>query len=495
MDVELIAPNGVKWTQPLGLFIDNEFVGSTGGKTITAVCPTSEEKICSVHAATAEDVDKAVKAARTAFKSPSWKKHGAKERGVLLNKLADLAEKNAEVLASLETWNNGKPYSLARYGDVGVSIDVLRYYAGWADKIHGQFIDCGPDKIAYTIKSPLGVVGQIIPWNFNNASVAVKLGPAIACGNTVVLKASEMCPLTALYWAKFVKEAGFPPGVINIINGYGPEAGAALASHLDVDKISFTGSTRTGKEILKLASLNMKNVTLETGGKSPAIIFEDADLDNAALWTNIGIMTNSGQVCSATSRILVHESIHDKFLEKFKAQGEKISVIGDPFEQTTTHGPQVSKVQYERVLSYLDSGKSEGAKLFMGGKAVPQGGKGFYVEPTVFTDVKSHMKIFREEIFGPCVVVVPFKTEEEALEIANDTNYGLNSAVFTSNIARAHRIAAGIDAGNVYINSVNNMDIRVPFGGTKQSGIGSELGEPCLATYTYNKSVFVNLAI
>ncbi|KAI0603264.1 aldehyde dehydrogenase domain-containing protein [Biscogniauxia sp. FL1348] len=495
MEAELTAPNGVKWTQPLGLFINNEFVSSSGSETITAVNPTTEEDICSVHAATAEDVDKAVKAARATFKSRTWKRLGGKERGVLLNKLADLAEKNAEILASLETWNNGKPYSLARNVDLGFAIDMLRYYAGWADKIHGQFIDCGPDKMAYTVKTPLGVVGQIIPWNFNNMFMAVKLGPAIACGNTVVLKASEVCPLLALYWANLIKEAGFPPGAINIINGYGREAGVALASHMDVDKISFTGSTNTGKEILKLASSNMKNVTLETGGKSPAIVFEDADLDNAALWTNLGIMTNSGQVCCATSRVLVHESIYTQFLEKFKAQGEKLSVIGDPFEQTTSHGPQVSRLQHERVLSYIDSGRSEGAKVYMGGKAAPQNGKGFYVEPTVFTDVKPHMRIYREEIFGPCVVVVPFKTEEEALEIANDTTYGLGSAVFTKNVARAHRVAAGIDTGIVYINSSNNADVRVPFGGTKQSGIGAEMGELGLAAYTYSKSVYVNLNI
>ncbi|KAI1501242.1 aldehyde dehydrogenase domain-containing protein [Biscogniauxia marginata] len=451
MDAELSAPNGVKWTQPIGLFINDEFVSGGGGKTITAVNPTTEEDICAVHAATVEDVDKAVKAARAAFKNPSWKRLGAKERATFLNKLADLVEQHAEILASLETWNNGKPFTLARHGDVATAVDLLR--------------------------------------------MASKLGPALACGNTVVLKASEVCLLVALYWAKLVIEAGFPAGVINILNGYGREAGAALASHLDVDKVSFTGSIATGKEILKLAASNMKNVTLETGGKSPAIVFEDADLDNAAFWANIGIMVNSGQVCSATSRVLVQQSIQDKFLEKFKAHGEKISVIGDPFEQTTSHGPLVSKLQHERVLSYIDSGKSEGAKVYMGGKATPQGGKGFYVEPTVFTDVKSHMRIFREEIFGPCVVVVPFKTEEEALEIANDTPYGLNSAVFTSNISRAHRVVAGIETGVVYINSSNNSDIRVPFGGTKQSGIGSELGELGLAAYTYNKSVYVNLAV
>ncbi|KAI1335126.1 aldehyde dehydrogenase [Xylariaceae sp. FL0016] len=494
MDVQIEAPNGTKWTQPLGLFINNEWVASKENKTIPAFNPTTEEEICAPHAATADDIDKAVTAARAALKHPSWKRLSGCERGALMNKLADLIERDAPILAAIEAMNNGKPLTMARDIDLGMGVLLVRYYAGWADKIHGQTIDAGPDRVAYTIKTPMGVVGQIIPWNFNNGSIGMKLGLALATGNTVVLKASEVCPLSALYWGKLVKEAGFPPGVVNILNGYGREAGAALASHMDVDKVAFTGSTATGKEILKLAAGNMKNVTLETGGKSPALVFDDADLDNAALWTYIGIMANSGQICSATSRVFVQEGIYEQFLEKFKARTEMMSVVGDPFEKTTFQGPQVSQVQHDRVLKYIESGKAEGASVFMGGtKATPKGDKGFFVQPTVFTDVKPHMKIYREEIFGPCVVIVPFKSEEEALEMANDTTYGLASAVFTTSVSRAHRVAREFDAGMVYINSSGNASYNVPFGGTKQSGIGCEGGEAALANYTYSKSVYVSL--
>lgn len=323
----------------------------------------------------------------------------------------------------------------------------------------------------------------------------MKIAPAIACGNTVVLKLAESAPLAGLYLGKLVKEAGFPPGVINIISGHGREAGSAIASHLDIDKIAFTGSTATAREVLKMAAVNLKNVTLETGGKSPAIIFDDADLDNAAMWTHVGVMANAGQMCTANSRVFVQEGIYDKFLEKYKARVEKVSVLGDPFEQTTFQGPQVSKVQYDRVLGYIQSGRDEGATLFMGGQPAPRDGKGFFVEPTVFTDVKSDMKIYREEIFGPCVVIVPFKTEEEVLEKANDTTYGLAACVFTSSISRGHRVAREFEAGAVFINSSSAGDFRVPFGGTKQSGIGSELGEAGLAGYSYTKSVQVNMTV
>ncbi|KAI1144006.1 aldehyde dehydrogenase [Hypoxylon sp. FL0543] len=495
MEMELEAPNGIKWTQPLGLFINNEFVNSSNGKKIPTINPTTEEEICAPQAATADDVDRAVKAARAAFKHPSWKKLPGTQRAVFLSRLADLIEQHGDVIATIDALNNGKPFLGARGFEVPYAAGVLRYYAGWADKINGQTIDCGPEKMAYTIKTPVGVVGQIIPWNLNTLSVSQKLGPALACGNTVVLKAAELCPLAVLYIAKLIKEAGFPPGVVNILNGYGPEAGAALASHTDVDKVSFTGSTATGKEILRLAASNLKNVTLETGGKSPAIIFEDANLDNAALWTHVGVMMLAGQMCHASSRIFVQEKIYDEFLEKYRAQVSKVSVLGDPFEKTTFQGPQVSRVQYEKVLGYIESAREEGATIYMGGEPAPQGGKGFYVLPTVFTNVKPGMKIYREEIFGPCVAIIPFKTEEEALEMANDTTYGLSSAVFTNNVGRAHRVASEFEAGMVHINSTNATDFKVPFGGTKQSGIGRECGEEGLHSYFYTKSVYVNLTV
>ena len=324
---------------------------------------------------------------------------------------------------------------------------------------------------------------------------AWKLGPALACGNTVVLKAAEQTPLSILYFATLVKEAGFPPGVINILNGYGREAGAALVQHPGVDKIAFTGSTTTGKEIMKMASGTMKNITLETGGKSPLLVFADADLEQAAKWAHIGIMSNMGQICTATSRILVQDSIYDKFITLFRDTIQNTSKVGDPFKEETFQGPQVTKAQYERVLSYIESGKSEGAKLEMGGEPYKNvnDGKGFFIAPTVFTSVTSQMKIFREEVFGPFAVVCAFSTEEEALEKANDTTYGLGAAVFTRDIAKGHRVAKGLESGMVWVNSSNDSDFRIPFGGVKQSGIGRELGEEGLRAYTNAKSVHVNL--
>jgi aldehyde dehydrogenase (NAD+) len=493
MEIELSAPNGKKWTQPLGLFINNEFVKSSNGQTITSINPTTEEEICSVYAATSDDVDTAVAAARKAFKDPSWKSLSGTDRGALMTKLADLMEQHAETLATIECLDNGKPYSVALTENLPEVVNVFKYYAGYADKNFGQVIDVGPAKFAYTVKEPLGVCGQIIPWNYPLDMAAWKLGPALCCGNTVVLKLAEQTPLSMLYVAQLIKEAGFPPGVVNIINGHGREAGSALVQHPNVDKIAFTGSTATGKEIMKMASASMKNITLETGGKSPLIVFEDADLDLAAKWSHIGIMSNQGQICTATSRILVQEKVYDEFIKRFKAKVEEISVVGDPFEEATFQGPQVTKAQYDRVLSYIKSGQEEGATIALGGEPAPQKGKGFFVAPTVFTNVKPNMKIFREEIFGPCVAVVKFNTEEEAVQLANDTTYGLGSALFTRDLVRAHRVARDIEAGMVWINSSNDSDYRIPFGGVKQSGIGRELGEAGLAPYCNTKAIHVNM--
>ncbi|KAL8951453.1 MAG: hypothetical protein Q9222_002578 [Ikaeria aurantiellina] len=493
LSVELTAPNGRKYTQPTGLFINNEFVKSKAGDKITSINPSNEKEIASVYAASAEDVDIAVAAARKAFKS--WRDVVPTERGGMMLKLADLVDSHAETLATIETWDNGKPYTVSLTEDVAEVANCLRYYAGYADKIHGQVIDTGPDKLAYTIREPIGVCGQIIPWNYPLAMAAWKLGPAIACGNCVVLKAAEQTPLSVLYFANLIKEAGFPRGVINLLNGYGKDAGAALAGHLDVDKIAFTGSTATGRQIMKTAAINMKNITLETGGKSPLIVFDDADLEQAAKWAHIGIMSNQGQICTATSRVLVQEGCYDKFVGLFKKAIQETSKVGDPFSESTFQGPQVTKAQFERVMGYIESGKSEGATLAMGGKAYKDvsGGKGFFVEPTVFTGVQDSMKIYREEVFGPFVVVASFKTEEEAVAKANDTTYGLGSAVFTQNITKAHRVARNIEAGMVWVNSSNDADYRIPFGGVKQSGIGRELGEAGLAAYTNVKSVHVNM--
>lgn len=331
---------------------------------------------------------------------------------------------------------------------------------------------------------------------------AWKLGPALACGNTVVLKPAEQTPLSILYFANLITQAGFPPGVVNIVNGHGRIAGAALASHQGVDKIAFTGSTATGREIMKMAATNLKNITLETGGKSPLIVFNDADLEQAVEWAHLGIMSNQGQICTATSRILVQDEVYDRFLDKFKAQVKQISKVGDPFEESTFQGPQVTKAQYDRILSYVQIGKSEGASLVLGGAggsgqpssaAEGKEKKGFFVQPTVFTNVSSQMRIYQEEVFGPFVVIARFSTEADAIRMANETGYGLGSALFTTDLVRAHRVARRIEAGMVWINSSNDSDWRIPFGGVKGSGIGRELGEEGLKAYSQVKSVHVNM--
>ncbi|GLB03126.1 mitochondrial aldehyde dehydrogenase [Aspergillus tubingensis] len=495
LSVQLTAPNGRTYAQPVGLFINNEFVASKSGEKFATINPSNEAEITSVYAAGEEDVDIAVKAARKALNHPSWKLLPPTERGTLMLKLADLVEQHKETLATIETWDNGKPYSVSLNDDLGEVVGCLRYYAGYADKVHGQTISTTPAKFAYTLRQPIGVVGQIIPWNFPLAMAAWKLGPALACGNTVVLKPAEQTPLSVLYLANLIKEAGFPPGVVNILNGFGRVAGSALVSHPGVDKVAFTGSTLTGREVMKLAAGTLKNITLETGGKSPLVVFSDADLDQAAKWAHAGIMYNQGQVCTATSRILVHESVYDKFVALFKEAVANTSKVGDPFADDTFQGPQVTKAQYDRVLSYIEAGKSEGATLVAGGEPFKNvgDGKGFFIAPTIFTDVKDNMRIYREEVFGPFVVISSFSEEDEAVRRANDTTYGLGAALFTKDIERAHRVASEIEAGMVWINSSNDSDIRVPFGGVKQSGIGRELGEAGLEAYSQVKAVHVNL--
>ncbi|KAJ5130322.1 uncharacterized protein N7515_006361 [Penicillium bovifimosum] len=491
ISVQLTAPNGRSYTQPIGLFINNEFVAAKSGEKFATVNPADETEITSVYAAGEEDIDIAVKAARKALKDPSWKLLPATDRGLLMIKLAELIEEHKETLATIETWDNGntdcpvgKPYQVSLNDDLGEVINTLRYYAGWADKVFGQTISTTPAKFAYTLRQPIGVVGQIIPWNFPLAMAAWKLGPALACGNTIVLKPAEQTPLSILYLAGLIKEAGFPL-VLSTLS----------TVTVVLPAVAFTGSTLTGREIMKMAAGTLKNVTLETGGKSPLVVFEDADLEQAAKWAHIGIMYNQGQVCTATSRILVHESVYEKFVELFKETVRSTSKVGDPFSDDTFQGPQVTKAQYERVLSYIEAGKSEGATLASGG--VPHknvgDGRGFFIEPTIFTNVKDHMRIYREEVFGPFVAIASFTTEDEAVTRANDTTYGLGAAVFTRDIERAHRVASDIEAGMVWINSSNDSDFRVPFGGVKQSGIGRELGEAGLDAYSQVKAVHVNM--
>lgn len=416
-------------------------------------------------------------------------------------RMADLVEERTETLAAIVAWENGKPYSVALNEDLPEVITTLRYYSGWADKTYGQTISTTPDKFAYTLRQPIGVVGQVIPWNYPLGMAAWKLGPALACGNTVVLKPAEQTPLSILVFASLIKEAGFPPGVVNVVNGYGREAGAALVQHPLVDKVAFTGSTATARQIMKMASATLKNITLETGGKSPLLVFSDADLEQAVKWSHLGIMSNQGQICTATSRIFVQKGIYDAFLEKYKEAIKSTSKVGNQWDESTFQGPQVTRAQYERILSYIKIGKSEGATVLAGGEPYRESSsssstdfsKGFFIAPTVFTDVKDSMRICQEEIFGPVVVISSFETEEEALQRANSTTYGLGASVFTRDIQRGHRVAAEIEAGMVWINSSQDSDPRIPFGGVKQSGIGRELGEAGLEAYSQIKAVHVNM--
>ncbi|RAR05838.1 aldehyde dehydrogenase [Stemphylium lycopersici] len=490
--IQLKAPNGQEWEQPTGLFIDNEFIDSSSPtNSISSIDPATEKEIAEVQAATAEDVDRAVQAAKKALKNPEWKQLCVTQRGRLMAKLADLMEENKELLATIDAWDNGKPYSVALDEDLPEAFSTIRYYAGWADKISGQTINTTPKKFAYTIRQPIGVVAQIIPWNYPLSMACWKLGPALACGNTVVLKAAEQTPLSILILAKLIKQAGFPAGVVNILNGLGREAGAALVQHPLVDKVAFTGSTTTATQIMKMAAVGLKNITLETGGKSPLVVFEDANMEQAVRWSHVGIMSNQGQICTATSRILVQDSVFDTFVSQFRQQIRNVSIIGDQWSENTFQGPQVTQQQYERVLSYVDVGKSEGAELIEGGEACP--GNGYYVKPTVFTKVTPNMRIYREEIFGPFVVIATFSSEEQAVDMANDSIFGLGSAIFTKDLERAHRVAAEIESGMVWVNSSQDCDYRIPFGGVKQSGIGRELGEAGLEAYSQVKAVHVNM--
>ncbi|KAG7097972.1 hypothetical protein E1B28_005282 [Marasmius oreades] len=479
-----------------GLFINGKFVDPVEkNPKIDVVNPATGKVITSVSAGSAKDVDVAVEAALKAYKTSWGLKVPGTERGKLLSKLADLIEKNADEFAALESLNVGKPFTVSKNRDVRLTIAVFRYYAGWADKIHGKTIETNENKFAYTRHEPYGVVGQIVPWNFPLSMVSWKLAPALATGNVCVLKPSEITPLTAQKLAGLVNEAGFPPGVVNIINGHGSTVGAAISSHLKIAKVAFTGSTLTGRKIQEAsAKSNLKVVSLELGGKSPNIIFEDADFEQAVKWATLGIFSNSGQVCTAGSRIFVQESIYDKFVEAFRKAAEtRTTQIGDPFAEETQHGPQVSQIQFDRIMTYIDSAKTEGANIVIGGNR--HGGEGFFIQPTVVADCKPEMKIVREEVFGPVAAVIKFKTEEEVIEMANDTSYGLASAVFTENNSRAIRVAHALEAGMTSINCYNVSEINVPFGGYKQSGVGRELGEYALETYTQVKAVHVNLGL
>jgi aldehyde dehydrogenase (NAD+) len=472
------------------LLIDGKFRDSASGKTFATINPATEQVIAQVAEGEAADIDLAVKAARKAFESGPWRKMDSRDRGRLMFKLADLIEEHVEELAELETLDNGKPISESRNGDLPLVIDCMRYYAGWADKIHGQTIPVRGNYFCYSRREPVGVVGQIIPWNFPMLMVAWKWGPALAAGCTVVLKPAEQTPLSALRMGELALEAGYPAGVINIVPGFGETAGASLVAHKGVDKIAFTGETTTGKLIMKSAADTLKRVTLELGGKSPNIVFADANLDAAVDGAMLGLFLNQGQCCCAGSRLLVQEPVYEKIVEKL-ADRTKHRKLGDPFDTATEQGPQIDEGQFKKVLSYIDKGKAQGARCVTGGERF--GTKGYFIKPTVFADVKDSMAIATDEIFGPVMQVLKFKDIEEVIERANSTDYGLAAAVWTRDIGKAHAIADRVRAGTVWVNCYDVFDAAAPFGGFKKSGLGRELGEIALENYTEYKTVTVAL--
>lgn len=472
------------------LLINNEWVESISGKRFETINPATGEVICNVSEADAADVDKAVVAAKNAFHNGEWSRMSATRRGELLYKLADLIEQNIDDLARLETLDNGKPLTLS-YGDLNLVLRCYRYYAGWADKVQGKTIPINGDYFCYTRHEPIGVVGQIIPWNFPLLMQAWKLAPALATGNVVVMKTAEQTPLSALRVGELIVEAGFPPGVVNILSGYGPTAGAAISRHMDVDKLAFTGSTEVGHMVMEAAAKsNLKRVTLELGGKSPNIVFADADMDAAIEGAHHSLFFNQGQCCNAGSRLFVEEKCYDEFVAKSVEKARNRSV-GDPFDSNTQQGPQVDQDQFDKVMSYIESGMRDGASMKCGGHRV--GDKGFFIEPTVFADVKNDMKIAQEEIFGPVMSIIKFKGIDEVIHLANTTMYGLAAGVWTQDITKAHAIANNVRAGTVWINCYHVFDAAAPFGGFKQSGMGRELGEYCLEHYTEVKTVTVKL--
>jgi len=492
MSPAAMVPNQTDIALPeLKLLIDNRWQPSQSGRTFATINPSTGEEICQVAEADAADVDIAVRAARAAFESGPWRKMNASARGRLLHRLADLIETNTDQLARLESLDNGKPVSVAKTVDVAKTVACYRYFAGWADKFHGKTIPIDGEFLCYTRHEPMGVVGQIIPWNFPMLMMAWKLAPALATGNTVLLKPAEQTPLSALRIGELILEAGFPEGVVNVLPGFGPTAGAAIARHMDVDKVAFTGSTEVGHLVMEAAAKsNLKPVTLELGGKSPNIIFADVDLDEAVEGAHTGLFANQGQSCCAGSRVFVEKAIYDRFVEKSIARAGK-RIVGDPFDPATDLGPLVDQTQFDKVMSYIDSGRSEGATLACGGERI--GNRGYFIRPTVFSDVQDEMKIAREEIFGPVMSVIPFNNLDEVIARANRTKYGLAAAVWTRDIKKALAVANGVRAGTIWVNCYNVLDTRAPFGGFKQSGIGRELGEYGLEQYTQVKTVIARL--
>lgn len=479
------------------LLIDGKWVKSASGKTFTTYNPATEDAITQVQEADKADVDRAVDAATKAFYSGPWANTGGYERGRLLNRVADLIEKHKEELAQLEVLDNGKAYFEAINADLPLVIQTYRYYAGWADKIAGRVINpsgpvAGNSHFAYLNYEPVGVVGQIIPWNFPLLMQAWKLGPALAAGCTVVMKPAEQTPLSALRIGELFQEAGLPDGVLNLLPGFGPTAGAAISNHTKLDKVAFTGSTEVGLKILQAATAggNLKRVTLELGGKSPNIILADSDIDNAVRQSHTGVFLNQGQCCIAGTRMFVEEKVYAEVVDK-STKLAKERKVGNPMEKDVRQGSQIDKAQFDKIMGLIGKGKSEGARLTTGGNRV--GNKGYFIEPTVFADVKDEMSIAQEEIFGPVMSILPFKNLDEVVSRANGTAYGLGASIFTKDIAKAHYLANKIRAGTVYVNCYDVFDAATPFGGFKSSGLGRELGPEGLQAYLEPKTVIMKV--
>jgi aldehyde dehydrogenase (NAD+) len=489
MSATLPASPEVKITET-ECFIGGEWVPAVSGKTFATINPATEQEIAQIAEGDQADVDAAAKAAHKAFESGRWSTMDARDRGKLMFALAQRMEDEIDDLARLETLDNGKPLGDSRNVDLPLAIDCLRYYAGYADKIHGSTIPIRGNHLCYTRREPVGVAGQIIPWNFPILMVAWKWGPALASGCTVVMKPAEQTPLTCLRLAQLAKEVGIPDGVINVVPGYGPTAGSALVKHPLVDKIAFTGEHRTAQIITRESADTLKRLTFELGGKSPNVIFADADMDAAVEGAYVGLFLNQGQCCCAGSRVFVEASRHDEFVEKLQKRTAQRKV-GNPFADDTDQGPQVDQAQFDKILSYIEKGKQEGADCVAGGERV--GDKGYFVAPTIFDNVRDDMAIATDEIFGPVLSVLTFDDKEDMIRRANNTFYGLAAAVWTRDISVAHDFAARVRAGTIWVNCYDVFDAAAPFGGFKMSGYGRELGEEGLKAYTENKTVTIAL--
>jgi acyl-CoA reductase-like NAD-dependent aldehyde dehydrogenase len=490
MAVELL-PEVQKFIESPRMIIGGKSLDADSGETFDVINPATGQILTKVPRGGHAEVDAAVAAARKAHEDGRWRNLRPGKRTEILYKLGELIKRNGTELAQLESLDSGKPVAIAS-GEMWAAGDVLRYYAGWPTKVFGETDPSDDSLFVYTLREPVGVCGGIIPWNYPLIMATWKVGPALAFGNTIVLKPAEQTPLTAIRLAELALEAGVPEGVLNVVTGFGEEAGQALAQHEDVDKIAFTGSTEVGRKILHASEGNLKRVSLELGGKSPNIVFSDANMKYAARGSMMGVFLNSGQVCTAGTRILVEKSVHDQFVESL-VEATQTFKLGDPLAEDTLMGPVVSQEQFDRVTGYIEIGKSEGAEVVTGGERATELGDGFFIQPTVFTGVRNDMRIAQEEIFGPVASVIQVDDVDEAIRVANDTIYGLAAAVWTTDLSKAHRVAKGIKAGTVWVNTYGNVDPAISFGGYKQSGFGRELGAHSMETYTQTKSVWINL--